>query len=152
MELMSRRDRGPSAATAGAPGGNSNQPVTTAASSSTPAHSVPMEVDTTTSAAEESTGGDGEDEELSLPRLSEQLCLDELWSTLGECLSELASTTDHHAVLVLQPAVEAFFMVHAGMEADSVFHGFPCNRFLALIEYCSRVLLSHHNIVFCGIL
>ena len=49
-----------------------------------------------------------------LPRLSEQLLLDELWDTLGDCLTELAKTSDHHAVLVLQPAVEAFFLVHAG--------------------------------------
>ena len=49
-----------------------------------------------------------------LPRLSEQLMLEELWDTLGECLTELARTPDHHAVLVLQPAVEAFFLVHAG--------------------------------------
>lgn len=49
-----------------------------------------------------------------LSRLSDQLLLDELWDTLGDCLSELAKTSDHHAVLVLQPAVEAFFLVHAG--------------------------------------
>ena len=49
-----------------------------------------------------------------LPRLSDQLSLDELWDTLGDCLSALAKTHDHHAVLVLQPAVEAFFLVHAG--------------------------------------
>lgn len=49
-----------------------------------------------------------------LPRLSEQLNLDELWSTLGDCLKELTLTPDHHAVLILQPAVEAFFIVHAG--------------------------------------
>lgn len=47
-----------------------------------------------------------------LPLLSEQLALDDLWDTLGECLTELAKTTDSHAVLVLQPAVEAFFLVH----------------------------------------
>ena len=47
-----------------------------------------------------------------LPFLSEQLALDDLWDTLGECLTELAKTTDSHAVLVLQPAVEAFFLVH----------------------------------------
>lgn len=29
------------------------------------------------------------------------------------CSKELADTPDHHAVLVLQPAVEAFFLVHA---------------------------------------
>ncbi|CAH1782935.1 unnamed protein product [Owenia fusiformis] len=49
-----------------------------------------------------------------LPRLSEQLALEELWDSLGECLTELGRTKDHHAVLVLQPAVEAFFLVHAG--------------------------------------
>lgn len=52
-----------------------------------------------------------------LPRLSDQLELDELWETLGECLTALNKTTDHHAVLVLQPAVEAFFLVHAGMSS-----------------------------------
>ena len=57
---------------------------------------------------------DEEDEGLILPPLSDQLQLEELWATLGQCLTELAQTTDHHAVLVLQPAVEAFFMVHAG--------------------------------------
>lgn len=55
-----------------------------------------------------------EESPIVLPRLSEQLELDELWETLGECLSELAKMPDHHAVLILQPAVEAFFLVHAG--------------------------------------
>ncbi|XP_061178702.1 E3 ubiquitin-protein ligase HUWE1-like [Saccostrea echinata] len=55
-------------------------------------------------------------EEVAPPQqsLSEQLGLDDLWNTLGECLTELAKTPDHHAVLILQPAVEAFFIVHAG--------------------------------------
>ncbi|XP_055747456.1 E3 ubiquitin-protein ligase HUWE1-like isoform X10 [Salvelinus fontinalis] len=48
-----------------------------------------------------------------LPLLSEQLLLDELWDMLGECLKELEESHDQHAVLVLQPAVEAFFLVHA---------------------------------------
>jgi len=47
-------------------------------------------------------------------RLSEQLELDELWEALSQCLLALAKMTDNHAVLVLQPAVEAFFLVHAG--------------------------------------
>ncbi|KAM5145307.1 E3 ubiquitin-protein ligase HUWE1 isoform 14-T14 [Mantella aurantiaca] len=55
-----------------------------------------------------------EDERLpELPLLSEQLSLDELWDMLGECLKELEESHDQHAVLVLQPAVEAFFLVHA---------------------------------------
>ena len=45
--------------------------------------------------------------------LSQQLELDELWGMLSECLSALAETQDPHAVLVLQPGVEAFFLVHA---------------------------------------
>merc|ERR1740123_2616638 len=51
----------------------------------------------------------------SLESLSEQLDLSELWSTLSDCLKELADTPDHHAVLVLQPTVEAFFLVHAAV-------------------------------------
>lgn len=45
--------------------------------------------------------------------MSEELRLDALWTTLSDCLLELADTQDQHAVLVLQPAVEAFFLVHA---------------------------------------
>lgn len=45
--------------------------------------------------------------------LSELLNLDPLWNTLSDCLKELEETQDHHAVLVLQPAVEAFFIVHS---------------------------------------
>lgn len=45
--------------------------------------------------------------------LSIQLKLDNLWECLSNCLLELADAPDHHAVLVLQPAVEAFFLVHA---------------------------------------
>jgi len=48
-----------------------------------------------------------------LESLSDQLNLTELWTTLSNCLKELAETPDHHAVLVLQPTVEAFFLVHA---------------------------------------
>lgn len=47
-----------------------------------------------------------------IPRLSDQLSLGELWHTLSGCLTELARTSDRNAVLVLQPAVEAFFLVH----------------------------------------
>ncbi|KAK4337307.1 hypothetical protein RND71_043593 [Anisodus tanguticus] len=45
--------------------------------------------------------------------LSNQLALNDLWDSLSNCLLELANAPDHHAVLVLQPAVEAFFFVHA---------------------------------------
>lgn len=50
---------------------------------------------------------------IELQPLSETLQLDHLWNTLSDCLVELEENADHHAVLVLQPAVEAFFLVHA---------------------------------------
>ena len=46
-------------------------------------------------------------------KLSELLNINSLWDSLSECLLSLARLPDPHAVLVLQPAVEAFFLVHA---------------------------------------
>jgi E3 ubiquitin-protein ligase HUWE1 len=43
------------------------------------------------------------------------IILTTLWATLSNCLKELADTPDHHAVFVLQPTVEAFFLVHAAV-------------------------------------
>lgn len=51
--------------------------------------------------------------------LSSLLGLTTLWDTLSECLCSLADTHDSHAVLVLQPAVEAFFLVHAERSGDT---------------------------------
>lgn len=62
---------------------------------------------------------DNQDSNDELTRLSSQLALEELWDTLSECLSELARTSDRNAVLVLQPAVEAFFLVHGTEKEDS---------------------------------
>lgn len=83
----------------------------------------PMDVDQPSPNAQDtqSVGSDGtaqgekekEERPPELPLLSEQLSLDELWDMLGECLKELEESHDQHAVLVLQPAVEAFFLVHA---------------------------------------
>lgn len=53
--------------------------------------------------------------EMPESRLSEQLQLDKLWDALSVCLTSLAKMPDSHAVLVLQPTVEAFFLVHAGL-------------------------------------
>ncbi|XP_076227161.1 HECT, UBA and WWE domain containing E3 ubiquitin protein ligase 1 isoform X5 [Nomia melanderi] len=58
------------------------------------------------------------DGEEKLPLLSECLVLDHLWETLSACLLELEYTPDHHAVLVLQPAVEAFFLIHSSSSAS----------------------------------
>ncbi|XP_032569605.1 E3 ubiquitin-protein ligase HUWE1 isoform X2 [Chiroxiphia lanceolata] len=78
----------------------------------------PMDVDQPSPApqdmgSEGSQGAERDERPPELPLLSEQLCLDELWDMLGECLKELEESHDQHAVLVLQPAVEAFFLVHA---------------------------------------
>uniref|UniRef100_A0A7N9B172 E3 ubiquitin-protein ligase HUWE1 n=1 Tax=Mastacembelus armatus TaxID=205130 RepID=A0A7N9B172_9TELE len=79
----------------------------------------PMDVDQPSPLEQEAAplegNGQSESEERlpELPLLSEQLLLDELWDMLGECLKELEESHDQHAVLVLQPAVEAFFLVHA---------------------------------------
>jgi len=51
-----------------------------------------------------------------VPPLSQQLQLDDLWDALSVCLTSLARMPDSHAVLVLQPTVEAFFLVHAGID------------------------------------
>ncbi|CAF1355170.1 unnamed protein product [Rotaria magnacalcarata] len=46
-------------------------------------------------------------------KLSDLLNINSLWDSLNDCLLSLAKLPDPHAVLVLQPAVEAFFLVHA---------------------------------------
>ena len=53
-----------------------------------------------------------------IPPLSEKLELDDLWSALSNCLDALADTQDSHAVLVLQPTVEAFFLVHGDRTSE----------------------------------
>ncbi|XP_053096518.1 E3 ubiquitin-protein ligase HUWE1 isoform X5 [Pangasianodon hypophthalmus] len=73
----------------------------------------PLEQDQAPSGEETSSQQEQEERLPDLPLLSEQLLLDELWDMLGECLKELEESHDQHAVLVLQPAVEAFFLVHA---------------------------------------
>ncbi|MED6257408.1 E3 ubiquitin-protein ligase huwe1 [Ataeniobius toweri] len=73
----------------------------------------PLEQDAAPLDEDGSTQSESEEKLPDLPLLSEQLLLDELWDMLGECLKELEESHDQHAVLVLQPAVEAFFLVHA---------------------------------------
>ncbi|XP_033745348.1 E3 ubiquitin-protein ligase HUWE1-like isoform X3 [Pecten maximus] len=99
---------GANGAEGAAPGG-SDQPTPTESAREAGAE-TPMDVDQPGTSGEKKE----KDEVTALPRLSEQVLLDDLWMVLGDCLSELAKTPDHHAVLILQPAVEAFFIVHAG--------------------------------------
>ena len=51
-------------------------------------------------------------------KLSDLLNINQLWDSLSDCLLLLAKLPDPHAVLVLQPAVEAFFLVH-GADLDN---------------------------------
>lgn len=55
----------------------------------------------------------------SLPPLSLLLDLEKLWNTLSECLDVLEKTYDPHAVLVLQPTVESFFLVHGELSEET---------------------------------
>lgn len=45
--------------------------------------------------------------------LAKILNLENFWQILSDCLEQLELTPDHHAVLVLQSAVESFFLVHS---------------------------------------
>lgn len=79
-----------------------------------------MEVDNVTSTEASSSALKEEKSKPEEPdSLSVELALDKLWDTLSLCLLELADAPDHHAVLVLQPAVEAFFLVHASEKAEA---------------------------------
>ncbi|XP_064399727.1 E3 ubiquitin-protein ligase HUWE1-like isoform X3 [Halichondria panicea] len=75
--------------------------------------SRPMEVDQPSS-----TTSVPSSQKFMLQPLSLQLELEELWSMLSDCLDALGRTKDSHAVLVLQPLVEAFFLVHADSNDD----------------------------------
>ncbi len=77
-----------------------------------------------------------------LQPLSLQLELEELWSMLSECLDALGKTKDSHAVLVLQPLVEAFFLVHADSN-DEIKQ--TTKRRGALLTRTGR-LSSHHTL------
>lgn len=53
------------------------------------------------------------DIEVDVRNMSDMMNFGLLWNTLSLCLMELEHTPDHHAVLVLQPTVEAFFLMHS---------------------------------------
>ncbi|XP_017050710.2 LOW QUALITY PROTEIN: E3 ubiquitin-protein ligase HUWE1 [Drosophila ficusphila] len=116
----------------GASGGSSSDMAPGSASTISPP--PPMETNQTIHDGDEDEDadgdGDGDDDEASAlpgvgnqaatdahkpnkPTLSQILCLDVLWHTLSECLVALEESKDEFAVLVLQPTVEAFFLIHA---------------------------------------
>ena len=63
-----------------------------------------------------SAADDASDEALSRRLQS----LNELWDLVSVCLTRLGKASDPHAVLALQPAAEAFFLVHAVPTASPV--------------------------------
>lgn len=72
----------------------------------------PMDIDQPASSSSSQPTDQIKQAKYFLQALSLQLELEELWSMLSECLDALEKTKDSHAVLVLQPLVEAFFLVH----------------------------------------
>lgn len=48
--------------------------------------------------------------------MSEILPLDDLWIDISRCLLALEESKDEYTVLVLQPSVEAFFLIHASYD------------------------------------
>lgn len=48
--------------------------------------------------------------------MSEILPLDQLWVDISKCLLALEESKDEYTVLVLQPSVEAFFLIHASYD------------------------------------
>lgn len=48
--------------------------------------------------------------------MSEILPLDQLWIDISKCLMALEESKDEYTVLVLQPSVEAFFLIHASYD------------------------------------
>lgn len=71
--------------------------------------------------------------------LSETLQLDHLWNTLSDCLVELEENADHHAVLVLQPAVEAFFLVHASSQQQAPQSSTEQKKFQVKLNFASSL-------------
>ena len=96
------------------PEANQNEP---GASQSEPAAASQSEAGAT--AASTSKTEPTASNQFSLPPLSKQLDLEILWGMLSECLDALEKTYDPHAVLVLQPTVEAFFLVHGDSNEES---------------------------------
>ncbi|CDW52065.1 WWE and DUF4414 and HECT domain containing protei n [Trichuris trichiura] len=67
-------------------------------------------------------GPTASDNQLVTKEELEALCTtlkdNKLWELLSTCLSRLALSNDPHTVLVLQPAVEAFFILHADNKSE----------------------------------
>ncbi len=98
------------------PGPSSQAPTDTPAASRPTTTTAPQEEP---SAAKDKAIRDQQAKLFILQSLSLQLELEELWGTLSECLNSLEETKDPHAVLVLQPTVEAFFLVHADRSEEA---------------------------------
>ena len=70
--------------------------------------------------------------------------LEDLWETLSRCLVQLANTSDHHAVLVLQPAVEAFFLIHSGESFCPIWIKRRNSKIVIVINEAKRVLCAFY--------
>lgn len=79
-------------------------------------HIRELAIDKTKAQFPENGGTRGNDNKMDVDKedkFGTDLHLDQLWDKLSDCLCLLSEAPDDHSVLVLQPAVEAFFLVHA---------------------------------------
>lgn len=63
--------------------------------------------------------------------------LEPLWTALSNCLSRLSDASDPHAVLALQPAAEAFFLVHASESKKTIEVSSFAQIFGSFLLYCN---------------
>ncbi|CAI4227768.1 unnamed protein product [Auanema sp. JU1783] len=72
-------------------------------------------------------------------RLSQRLDgLEDLWSLVSDCLIRLGKASDPHAVLALQPAAEAFFLVHAAYKNANNEHNHENPDTEKMIEFAEK--------------
>ncbi|KAI0983462.1 hypothetical protein GJ496_002586 [Pomphorhynchus laevis] len=73
-------------------------------------------------------------------KLSDELDCNHLWRLISECLTELQNLGDNHAVMILQPCVEAFFLVYSsGVSKNDANRRTHSNR-----DACDRDLHSRN--------
>lgn len=108
------KEKEPSTASSAPASDVPNTAQTPAVTGQAPAEGTSAAASTSNPPPQGTEGDEIADEE---PRISERLIsLEKLWNSLSECLLRLGKASDPHAVLALQPAAEAFFLVHASQQ------------------------------------
>lgn len=68
-----------------------------------------------------------------------------MWVALSTCLNRLGKASDPHAVLALQPAAEAFFLVHAVPKGVSGVQDHPDTT--RMIEFAGNFSFIHFHVL-----